>query len=53
LKAKNIFGFDPIDIYKKIHGKALKTKAARVTMPSVRGRGRGRLGRNASDLSAS
>ena len=48
---KNIFGFDPINIHERIHGKTVK----KVEKPApVRGRGRGRgVVRASSDLSAS
>ena len=53
-KKKSIFGFDPINIQEKIHGKAAKKsgKAEPIAAPARRGRGR-RAARVASDLSAS
>lgn len=56
LKAKNIFGFDPINVHEKIHGKTAvvveKKKAEPPASTSRRGRGR-KLVRASSDLSAS
>ena len=51
LKAKNIFGFDPINVHERIHGKAVGKKKAEKA--PTRSRGRGRAFRASSDLSAS
>ena len=54
LKKKNIFGYDPVDIQEKIHGrKAPKKKAAPAPPPARRGRASRRPVRANSDLSAS
>lgn len=51
---KNIFGFDPVDVYAIINGKPMKKKAEKVAPTSSRGRrGRRALTRVTSDLSAS
>ncbi len=53
MKAKNIFGFDPINVHERIHGKPVAVKAKAEKSVAPRGRGRARIARGGSDLSAS
>ena len=53
LKAKNIFGFDPINVHERIHGKPVAEKKKVEKVVPLRGRARGRAVRASSDLSAS
>lgn len=50
---KNIFGFQPVNVYKMIHGKMPPTKKTVQRAPTRARRGRRSLARVHSDLSAS